>query len=529
MIILKNGLIYDGSTNKAKTGNVVIDKDKIVKITDKDIIDEKAEVIDCTGLCIAPGFIDAHSHNDFFAGQDDNLRYFEPFIKQGVTTMVTGNCGFSAAGYLPNTEYNNQIGGGLFDNYSNDFSSFKGWEELVNAKSPVNIVSLVGHGTIRISLNSKNSSKLNDIQLKEMEEIIDRTLSEGAAGVSLGLMYEPSQFAPLEELLMIARVVKKHNKVLSIHARALSKVSTSYTPPIGGRAHNLRAIDEVLEIARSTGVKIQFSHLIFVGEKTWSSVDEALALLDNAVKEGIDIKFDMYAMEFGASILTVVLPIWYLSLSDNDKAKLFTKLRLAIEIAITTKALGFNFNDIMISNTKGKMPEIEGKTIKEIAKEWKMAERKAYLKIVKDTNAVADVLMYKYANQEIIEKLRVHPLSLYMTDAWVTDQGIQNFAIYYNFPKFILLAKNSKSSIEQAINKMSGAVADQYQMKDRGYIKEGNQADITIFNMDKLNYSEGKEESPSGIEYVIINGKKVINNGRFNAKVAKDAGEFIKV
>lgn len=529
MIILKNGTIYNGSADMPFKGNVAVQNGVIVKVTADEIIYKDAEIIDCENLCITPGFIDAHSHNDFFAGLDDNLKYFETFIKQGVTTMVTGNCGFSAAGYQQNTPHNDEIGGGLFSNRGNNFSSFMVWGKTVDKKSPVNILSFVGHGTVRISLNSYDSSALNEKQLTEMVEIIERALDEGAAGVSLGLMYQPGQFAPREELETIARVVKKHNKILSYHSRAMSKVSTSYSPPIGGRPHGLRALDEVLEIARKTGVKTQLSHLIFVGEKTWPYADESLKMLEDAVKEGIDIKFDTYAMDFGASIITIALPTWYLSMSDKDKKKASTRFKLSLIIGMTKKSLGFNFNDIMISNTKGMLPEVEGKRISEIAKELNMSELDAYLYLIDKTDAKADVLMFKYSNDEIIEKLRTHPLSLYMTDAWITDQGVQNFAVYYNFPKFILLAKRGNTPIEQAINKMTGATAVQYNLKDRGFIKEGYKADISIFNLDNLSYREQKEESPEGIEYVMINGRIVLNKGVFDEKSAKGAGEFIKV
>jgi N-acyl-D-amino-acid deacylase len=157
-----------------------------------------------------------------------------------------------------------------------------------------------------------------------------------------------------------------------------------------------------------------------------------------------------------------------------------------------------------------------------------MSELKAYLKIINETDAKADVLMYKYANPAIIERLRMHPLSLYMTDAWVNEQGVQNFAIYYNFPKFILLAKKSGTPVEQAINKMTGATAEQYNIPGRGFIKEGKKADLTIFSPDKLNYTEGREDSPSGIEYVFINGKMVLKHGEI-LRDAYNAGEFIKV
>jgi N-acyl-D-amino-acid deacylase len=182
----------------------------------------------------------------------------------------------------------------------------------------------------------------------------------------------------------------------------------------------------------------------------------------------------------------------------------------------------------MVSNTKGVMPEIEGKRVSELAKEWGVSEFNAYKRIVEKTGAHADVLMFKYANDEIIERLRVHPMALYMTDAWVTDQGVQNFAIYYNFPKFILLAKRTGTPIEEAINKMTGLTAERYGIKDRGIIAEGNKADITIFDIYKLSYKEQAEEAPKGIDYVFINGLPVLKDGKLIDKSAKAAGRFVK-
>lgn len=562
MILLKDGLIYDGSENPPFQGSIVIDKgiilqiikgqfqDNLAKVNDNikvniekaknedvsniivnsDLIkSDKLTVIDCKNLCISPGFIDAHSHNDFFAAIPDNLKYFKPFIEQGITTMVTGNCGFSASGYLKDTPYKKELGGGLFNVDWQNFSSFENWGKTVNNNCPVNILSLLGHGSLRISLNSTKSNQLDKEQMNKLLEIIDKSLSEGAAGVSFGLMYVPGRFAPQDEIIEIAKLVKKHNKIISFHARAYSKVSTSYSPPIGGKPHGLRAIEEVIDIARKTKAKTQLSHLIFVGKNSWGYVDNALSHIEKVRDEGIDIMFDTYAMDFGASIITVVLPSWYLALPEDKRNNKITKLRAFLEITLAKKFLGFDFNDILISDTKGYTKEIEGKTIYQLAKDWKISEFETYLKVVDMTKAKSEVLMFKYSNEEILEKLRNHKLALYMSDAWVKDNGVQNYAIYYNFPKFILLAKNKGTPIELSINKMTGAVAKRYNIIDRGFIKEGLKADITVFDLNKLDYKEKSEERPVGIEYVFINGKEVLSKSKLDEKIAKNSGEFIRI
>ncbi|MCK7485559.1 MAG: hypothetical protein MZU97_08380 [Bacillus subtilis] len=150
-----------------------------------------------------------------------------------MTTMVGGNCGFSAAGYNEDTAHNDEIGGGLFTSQGNNYGSFDKWARKIDQHMPVNLVSMVGHGTIRIGLNGKTSGDLTIEQLLQMDEIVEKTLMDGAAGVSFGLMYEPGQFVPIEEIERVAQIVKKHGKIATFHARAYSKVSTSYNPPVG--------------------------------------------------------------------------------------------------------------------------------------------------------------------------------------------------------------------------------------------------------------------------------------------------------
>lgn len=531
-MLLKNGLIYDGSGQPPFFGSLLIENDRIKQVFhDADLCPETdVEVVDCSGLIITPGFIDSHSHNDFFAGKTDNLPYFLPFIKQGITTMVCGNCGFSAAGYSENSPYNEQVGGGLFDNNHRDYSDFSAWVKEIEPQLPVNMVSLVGHGTVRIGINGKGNEVLNADQLAEMDHVIEKSLKQGAAGVSFGLMYEPGQFAPFSELERIAKIVKKHDKIVTFHARACSKVSTSYQPPVGGRAHNLRAMDEVLKITFGTRVRTEYSHLIFVGKQSWNTVEDSLQLLEDAKKTGHDIGFDLYPMEFGASVITVVLPPWYLAMSPKKRSRPFTKIRLAIEVFVAKKALGFGFQDILIANTFGQYPEIEGKRIAEIAKETKKSQLRTYLDIIDKTNAKVNVLMFNYQNTTIIERLRHHPQALYMTDAWIEPEAsVQNDASYIAFAKFLKLAQSIDGKLEAAIEKMTAKAADRFKIPDRGRLSAGQYADINVIDPKRLDYTEGNNESPSGWHQILINGRWVIKDGKVLTEAIRNSGRFIPI
>lgn len=529
MLILKNGTIIDGSGQDRFQGTVVIKGSKIIAVLKQDeVCLYEGEVIDCRHKIITPGFIDAHSHQDFFAVKEKNKRYFETFIRQGVTTMIAGNCGFSVTGYPKSSPHEHFIGGGLFSSNGIRLPQFLDFETAVNRYSPVNLASFIGHSTARIGVNGNGGEDLDEAQMKAMLTEMANAMDQGALGVSLGLMYVPSKYAPYKELLEIAKLVKSKNKILSIHARACSKVSTSYNPPIGGRAHNLRALDEVVQLARDSGVKIQLSHLIFVGEKSWSTVEESLRLIEKANQEGCQIGFDMYSLDLGASIITVILPSWYLLQDEKKKHSFFSKIRLAVEIFVSIKTLGFGFEDILIANTHGYLPQIEGKRISEVAKEWRMSQRKTYLKIAKDTQYNASVLMYKYANDAIIERLRLHPSVLYMSDAWIEEQGVQNFAAYYNFVKFIVLSRAKKDRLEDTISKMSGKTAEWFSLPHTGKIQVSYDANITIFDLEKMGYQEAKESAPTGIEHVLINGHFALKDGQLQDIEEQRVGRLYK-
>lgn len=526
MTLLKNGLIYDGSGNKPFIGDIIIEDDRVSYVSEKPIKDYQGEVIGCTGLCISPGFIDAHSHNDFYTTVDGNINYYIPFAEQGITSLVTGNCGFSPFGYPQDSEYKKLVGGGLFHVYPEnaDFSDLKKWSEASEKTMPLNVFPIVGHGTARIGVNGKDASRLSSEKMKAMLSSIEESLKEGAYGVSLGLMYEPGVYAPEDELIEVAKLVKKYDRVLTVHNKAQSKVSTSYNPPIGGRAHNLRAIDQMVDIVQKTGVKLQNSHLIFVGEKTFDTVDETIELIDKCNSSGNDFGFDIYSLNYGASVITVILPGWYLQLDPGKRKSLYVKTRLKAEIFAARKSLGFDFSDIRIANGAGVIDEYEGMYVDEIAKKLNMPVLQTYIHLVDKTNGSADVYMRKYSSGDIIKKLLKHDKALLMTDAWYQPKGVQNGAAYYGMVKFLLMADQKDIKLEEIISKMTKRTADRFNIKNRGCIKEGSYADITIFDTKKLAYKEDPVSKPEGIKYVFINGKKVVDDYITNTELLKNSG-----
>ncbi len=518
-ILLKNGTIVDGSGQPGYFGSVILEDERIVSVLrGKAPEGFDGTIIDCTGLIVAPGFIDAHSHNDWYAARRDPLPYFTPFVEQGITTQITGNCGFSPFGYKQTTPYQHLLGSGLFevgDAPYEEFHTFSGWRKEADLRAPLNLVPLQGHGSIRIGLSGYENRALTPDEMKLHDEKLEESLGEGAFGLSYGLMYEPDRYATPEELLCAARITAKQNKILTVHARACSAASTSYSPPFGGRAHNLRALDEMLLLARETGVKLQYSHLIFVGEASWKTVEESLALIDRARADGVDVQYDMYAMTFGVSVITVVLPSWYLSLPESKKRNPAIRARLALEIGVTKRVLGFGFSDMQIAWLGEGHDDLCGKRVPEIAKSWGVSELDAYLRLVDLSHGKGRLNMYRYYSEPILFKLMQHEPSLFMTDAWIEEKGIQNAAAYSCFAKFLQWAREKKSGLklEQTLRKMTGATADRFLIKDRGYIREGCFADITVFDFNRIAADGDLPQKPEGIVHVFVNGRQVVANG----------------
>ncbi|HWS30969.1 MAG TPA: hypothetical protein VN512_12760 [Clostridia bacterium] len=531
LTLLKNGIIMDGSGETSYVGSVLVEDAVIKDVIKGAAIDSfDGRVIDCDGKAIAPGFIDAHSHNDWYAARKDPVPYFKSFAEQGITSQVTGNCGFSPFGYEADTPFKNLLGSGLFETGEvyGDYSAFRGWRETAEKTTPLNLIPLQGHGSIRIGLSGYENRAFTGEEMSLHDSKLEESLDQGVFGLSFGLMYEPDRYATLDELEEAAKITAKKGGIVTVHSRAQSAASTSYSPPIGGEPHNLRALKEMIELTRRTGVRMQYSHHIFVGKSTWKTVDQSLALIDKARAEGLDFSYDLYSMTFGVSVITVVLPSWYLSMPAAEQKKRLTKMRLGVEIEITKRALGFGFEDIQVAWAGEKAKDICGKRISELAKEWNLSELDAYLKVVELSEGKGRVNMYRYYDEPDIYKLVKHEPSLLMTDAWIEENGIQNAAAYSCFPKFLALSRENKTiSMEKTVRKMSGAIADRFHVANRGYLHGGYAADITVFDPEAVQAKGDSPERPEGILHVFVNGMQIVENGLANDNMAKGPGTIV--
>ena len=529
MKLLKNALIYDGTGSEPFKGDILVDKDRIVKVEPSIKAEDGWEIIDLDGLSISSGFIDAHSHNDWFAIKQEPQKYFEPFIRQGITSFVTGNCGLSAVGFEPKTQYVDKVGGGLFSfkETTGIYPSVSEFFSAIDGNNPCNIAVLAGHCTSRASVAGYENRPLTEDESKRMLQTMETALKEGACGLSLGLMYEPGIYAGIEELKDVARLCEKYDRPMTVHPRACSAVSMTY--PILGRPHLLRALDELVEIASGTKMKLHYSHAIFVGRRSFRCKDELMSILHDLRDKGVDIGFDIYSELLGVSVITVVLPAWYQALSPAQKRHWFNKLKLNVLIAATIVLLGFGWDDIQIAYIGPGYEKYEGKSVAQIAKEMGKSCLDAYLDLCEMSDFKGRVNMGPYSTPEIVSELSKAERCLYMTDAWVEDHGVQNPAIYDCFPKFLKFSLcGTGDSMPNTIRKMTGAVADRFSIKERGYIKPGYYADLTVFNETELREGEPDQERSFGINRVYINGIQVLNDDVLDAEAIKHSGRAMR-
>jgi N-acyl-D-aspartate/D-glutamate deacylase len=530
-LLLKNGLIVDGTGRKRYTGDLLIKGSRIKEISEKPI-EVDCPTMDCTGLVISPGFIDVHSHMDRTLAYEDHEDLKTPFTAQGCTTFVAGNCGSSVGSLRRNNRYFSQIN--LFDKFPQPvgWDSMAGYfDHLERIGLSHNLVMLAGHGTEWITLRGRNPNPFSPDERQSILRRLEEAMNVGAAGVSFGLQYEPDIFCPPEQVREVARLVKSKGKIMTVHGRAYSKVSGAYRER-GGTPHNVLALQEMIQVARETGVRLQYSHLMFAGTKSFPSYEQCLEALDKSVDDGLEIMTDTYPYHCGYSVINVIMPGWFLANIPANYHDPEAVDRVERGLARMPEYNGFGFNDIQIMF--GDHPELEkyeGWFLSDIALDMKLSPPKTALILSEKTRGRTHILNHSYSDMKIIDALIGYPSCLFMTDSTVSPTGLQNPASFGSFALVLQYARDRKLiSLEEAVRKMTGATAERYQLKERGFLKKGYAADITVFDWQKVkdnNTVTETDRAPSGIEAVFINGRQVKKDGQVDPSVK--AGQVIRL
>ncbi len=539
-LILRNATVVDGTGGDAYEASIAVLDGRIAAIERGDALDcaECDREIDCRGKTMTPGFIDIHSHADWLVPGADHGSLVEPFVRQGMTTLLGGNCGFSPA---PITDKNLQAASDASQVILDDAIDLR-WKTMDGFLTALegdgvalNIAQLVGHGAVRAAVRGHLDPTPPDAEaLAAMERYTRAALEEGAIGSSTGLGYPPGIFAGHDELAAFAGWTADAGRLFTSHLRAYSATSGVYADE-NPRAHNLRAIDEILAVGRDSGVRLQISHLIFVGRNSWPTHGEAIGLIERALSEGVDVAFDAFPYTAGNTTASVIFPPEIL---PSLEAMLADPEQMAALRAFGEEVfdrIGFHLRDIQIMNAcVDRFEELNGLFVGEAADRVDMEIWEFYSRLVIESGRNARVLIHKYSGDEddesALRAVLAHPLCTIETDTFVTERGHQNPASYGTFPRVLsTYVREGLFSFEEAVRKMTGAPADRIGWADRGYVREGAVADLVVLDkstlVDRASFSQ-PDLFPVGIERVMVGGTVVLEDGIYDANAG--AGEVIR-
>jgi N-acyl-D-amino-acid deacylase len=485
-VMILNGKIIDGTGNSWYYGDIAIKDGKIVYVGKTNNV-TATKVIDAKGLTVAPGFIDVHGHIE--GGVFENPAAGN-YIYDGVTTVITGNCGGSA----------------------DDLKKF--FWRLDSMKTSINVASLVGHNTVRrLAMGLDNRLATADEQ-KKMEELVAQAMRDGAVGLSTGLIYLPGMYSNTEEVIGLAKAAVQYNGVYASHIR--------------NEENGVKdAINEAINIGRNANIPVQISHFKVSGPANWGRSKETLPLIDAARKEGYDVTIDQYPYAASSTNLGIRLPDWALAggqdstkkrINDPSTHKQIIKEMLEMQDKYKYK----NYSYAYVANHNADTT-LNGKNISQINK---LKGRKGKMKYEAET--ILDMMLaggaqmvYHSMNEDDVRHFMKYPFNMIGADGGVVvyGRGMPHPRAYGTNAR--VLAKYVRDeklvSLEEMIRRMTSLAAQKFQLKDRGLLKEGMAADIVVFDLnevaDKATF-EQPHQYAVGFHYVLVNGQLVIENGK---------------
>jgi N-acyl-D-amino-acid deacylase len=486
-IILKNGKIIDGAGNPWFYGDVGIVKDKIISIGDlsKGIADK---TLDATGLIIAPGFIDVHTHIE---GDEVKVPTADNFIYDGVTTVITGNCG------------------------SSNVDLKKYFKFLDSVKLSVNVGTLIGHNDVRKAVLGEAAITPDAAQLQKMCDLVEQAMRDGAMGFSTGLIYTPGLYSKTDEVVALAKASAKYKGVYTSHMRNESDKI-------------IAAINEAIDIGRQAKMPVEISHFK-VGQPNWGLSGQMIAMVEDARKEGLDVTVDQYPYMASSTTLNVLLPDW---LQDGGRDSVLKRLAdtvihkkvVAEMITDMTRRKRDHFTYAVVAHCDGDST-LNGKNIEQINIQKGRPstvpdEIETILDIVKIGSAS---MVFHGMSEDDVENIMRYPLTMIISDSGIRQFGRgaphprgygSNARVlgYYTREKNVL-------RLEDAVRKMTSLPAQKFHITGRGILQPGMFADIVIFDANTVK-DQSTFEHPhaysTGFKYVLVNGMLTVDNFKHN-------------
>ena len=488
-ILITNGRILDGTGNSWFYGDIAIRDGKIWKV-DRQLtgIDAK-KTIDARRMIVSPGFIDVHTHIE---GDEFRNPTANNFILDGVTTVVTGNCGSSET----------EIGRYL--------------QRLDSLRLSINVATLIGHNDVRSAVMGRAKRAPTPEEMEKMIDIVDRGMKEGAVGFSTGLIYNPGSYSNTEEVVKLAGAAARYHGVYATHMRDEGDSV-------------VQAIEEALQVGRVNNMPVEISHFKLSGQQNWGRSVQTLDMVKKAREEGLDVTIDQYPYTASSTSLSTLMP-------DDILADGMDSVRARLQRPEVRKYV----QDYMLKKLKRRKLKhysyavvasyradstFNGKSIEQINL---MMGRKHKAK--EETQTAMDMMMkggagmvFHGMGDEDLKRIMQYPFNMFACDASIRvfNQGVPHPRGYGTNARVLgkYVREEKVLPLEEAVRRMTSLPAQKFNLRDRGLLREGMAADVVIFDentvRDNATYEQPHAYS-SGFEYVIVNGKMVVENGNHN-------------
>jgi N-acyl-D-amino-acid deacylase len=485
-IVIKNGRILDGTGNSWFYGDVAIKNGRIYKIGNLDSL-QAIRIIDAKGKIVSPGFIDVHTHIE---GEELRTPTAENFILDGVTTVVTGNCGASNV----------------------DMRAYLA--QIDSIRLSINVASLIGHNDVRKEIMGRANRIATPEEIERMQQLVEKAMRDGAVGFSTGLIYIPGTYSNTEEVVALARSASKYKGIYASHMRDEGD-SVVY------------AINEALHIGKEAKMPVQISHFKLSGQQNWGRSKETIPMIINARKQGIDVTIDQYPYTASSTGLSTMLPDEILadgqdSIAARLKRPEVRKYVSDYMLKKLKKRKLKHFSYPVIASYRADST-LNGKSIEQANL---IMGRKHKAKA--ETETVMDMIIaggagmvFHGIGDEDVKRIMQYPFNMFASDASIRTfgRGVPHPRGYGTNAR--VLAKYVRDekviSLEEAVRRMTSLPAQRFALRDRGLIREGYAADILIFDENEvqdISTFEKPHAYSKGFEFVIVNGEVVVENGK---------------
>ena len=516
-IVIRNGRVYDGTGNPWTRLDVGVKEGRIVALGNLSR-ESAAETVEARDMAVAPGFIDAHAHSDLLCTKPETHKIK---VLQGVTSEVVGQDGVSVAPVSEETkgawrDQQKGLNGDIGDWPWNSVEEYLRY--LDEASMAGNVAYLVPHGAVRTLAMGFEGRRATAREAWRMRDLVEEGMRQGAVGVSTGLVYPPNVFSDKEELVAICKGAAAHDGCFMVHIRNES-------------TRSLEALDEVVDVARRSGVRLHVSHFKVAGRRNRDKFEPALARLDAARDEGIEVTFDQYPYTAGSTMLSAILPPWAHSggtremlgrLGDpGEREKIKRDFEENEEYENWVLSCGWE-NVTVSSVPSEENGDAEGKSVPQFAEMRGKEPADAALDLLLEEEAAVTMVVH-WGDEGDVAHGMAHPLQTVGSDG--IFGGRPHPRLHGTFARVLghYARERGVLSLEQAIRRMTGAPAQLLRLADRGVVREGCWADLVVFSpgevADRSTYADPLRE-PTGIHHVLVNGEAAVRDGAHTGRTA---------